>query len=247
MRIIWSRKGFDSAAGGGPSPIVGGRPVTLPIPDERGLSRTSYGALGLGEHAARASRGRYGPDSLLHHDPMFLPDGSCVFGQCGGPLTHLLTTCKVRPGDVFLFFGWFGGDGWPNHHRIFGYLRVEEVVRLAQADAATAARFRAVDHPHALGFHHGSRNDVLFVGRGAKARHASASLCLTEPGQSRTRWLVPEWLQEVGLSCHGNAWRWPSAGRLISVAQGQEFVADIGERAEPRRWLEETIAEIERA
>lgn len=32
MRVIFSRKGFDSAAGGCPSPIVEGKPISLPIP-----------------------------------------------------------------------------------------------------------------------------------------------------------------------------------------------------------------------
>ncbi|MEG3597355.1 MAG: hypothetical protein VX357_03850, partial [Pseudomonadota bacterium] len=55
MRIIFSRKGFDSASGGGPSPIVEGRPVSLPIPAGK-ASHTTFGDLGLGELAARASR-----------------------------------------------------------------------------------------------------------------------------------------------------------------------------------------------
>src|SRR4051812_9784883 len=32
MRIIFSRKGFDSDAGGCPSPIIDGHPLSLPIP-----------------------------------------------------------------------------------------------------------------------------------------------------------------------------------------------------------------------
>ncbi|MEL6529675.1 MAG: hypothetical protein AAFQ27_06905, partial [Pseudomonadota bacterium] len=28
MKVILSRKGFDSSAGGGPSPIVDGRPIS---------------------------------------------------------------------------------------------------------------------------------------------------------------------------------------------------------------------------
>ncbi|MEO1731323.1 MAG: hypothetical protein AAFR64_11360, partial [Pseudomonadota bacterium] len=104
MRIIFSRKGFDSSAGGGPSPIVEGRPVSLPIPDSKGLSRTTYGDLGLGEHAAKASRGRLGGDHLCHHDPMFLADGSCAFGQTGAAQTHLERQ-GVGLGDVFVFFG----------------------------------------------------------------------------------------------------------------------------------------------
>ncbi len=32
MKIIISRKGFDSKYGGCPSPIIGNRPISLPIP-----------------------------------------------------------------------------------------------------------------------------------------------------------------------------------------------------------------------
>jgi hypothetical protein len=32
VKLILSRKGFDSAAGGVPSPLIDGRPVSLPIP-----------------------------------------------------------------------------------------------------------------------------------------------------------------------------------------------------------------------
>ena len=82
MRIIFSRKGFDSSAGGGPSPIVNGAPLTLPIPDSKGFSRTTYGDLGLAEHAAKASRGKLGAQDLCHHDPMFLPEGKLeTFGE----------------------------------------------------------------------------------------------------------------------------------------------------------------------
>ena len=98
MRIIFSRKGFDSASGGGPSPIVEGRPLSLPIPAGAG-SRTTFGDLGLGAHAAKASRGRLGADDLCHHDPMFLSDGTCLFGQCGAAQTHLANR-GVGLGDV---------------------------------------------------------------------------------------------------------------------------------------------------
>ncbi len=109
MRIVFSRKGFDSSAGGGPSPIVAGpdghaRPISLPIPDTKGLSRTTYGDLGLGDHAARASRGRLGARDLCHHDPLFLEDKTCLFGQTGAAQTHLERQ-GVGVGDVFVFFG----------------------------------------------------------------------------------------------------------------------------------------------
>ncbi len=246
MRIIFSRKGFDSAAGGGPSPIVGGRPISLPIPDTKGFAPATYGERGLGDLVGAASRGRLSHDDLCHDDPMFLPGGRCVFGQCGGAQTHL-DRQGVCTGDVFLFFGWFAGEGQGDHHRIFGYLRIEEIVRLEAADTPTRKRFAAMGHPHAFGFHHANCSDTLYVGSGATAAHASEALRLTRDGASRTHWRVPEWLREVGLSYHGAAKRWPSPDHLISVAQGQEFVADIGDRSDAHRWLAAILAEINRS
>ena len=40
MRIIFSRKGFDAKNGGYPSPIINGKPCSLPIP--KGPSNISY-------------------------------------------------------------------------------------------------------------------------------------------------------------------------------------------------------------
>lgn len=246
MRIVFSRKGFDSAAGGGPSPIVEGRPVSLPIPDTKGLAPRNYAQRGLGTLVGPASRGRLSPDDLCHDDPMFLPDDRCIFGQCGGAQTHLDRE-GVGVGDVFLFFGWFAGDGQPDHHRLFGYLAVDRIVRLATASEEDRRHFADMGHPHAFGFHHAMRNDTLYVGRGAAAKHASEMLRLTRDDRSRTHWRVPEWLGEVGLSYHRDPNRWTAPGHLATVAQGQEFVADIGDRADAREWLDDIIAEINRS
>lgn len=237
MRIIFSRKGFDSAAGGGPSPIVCGRPVSLPIP-AGAASRTSYGDLGLGEHAAAASRGKLGPGDLCHHDPMFLPDGTCLFGQCGAAQTHLERQ-GVGCGDVFLFFGLFREECGEPHHRIFGFLEVSEMTPLADG---VPQELRDLAHPHALAMHH--RNDVIYRGAGQVAARASDALRLTVPGGPATLWQRPDWLRRGGLSYHDRPERWLRGGRLKSVARGQEFVADIGQRQAPRDWLAGMIEEI---
>ena len=238
MRIVFSRKGFDSSAGGGASPFVDGRPVSLAIPAGR-ASRTRYGDLGLDAHAARASKGRLGADDLCHHDPMFTEDGECLFGQCGAAQTHLERQ-GVRVGDVFVFFGLFAEEttGEP-HHRIFGYLRVGETIPLANG-APDDLVARA--HPHALALH--ARNDCVWRGEGCTAQRASPALRLTVPGGPPTLWQRPAWLRPGGLSYHDRADRWLSGGRLRSVARGQEFVADIGRRTAPRAWLDAVIAEI---
>ena len=243
MKIVFSRKGFDSAAGGGPSPIVDGRPVSLPIPDSKGLSPTTYAARGVGDLVEAATRGRVRRDALCHDDPMFLPDGTCVFGQCGGAQTHL-DRQGVGIGDVFLFFGWFRDPDGEDHHRIFGYQRIAQIVRLASADETTLARFRAHKHPHAFGFHHGNRSDTLYVGPGKTAQTAPPGLRLTAPGATRSLWRVPRWLRDVGLTYHADPKRWPAPDRLRSAAQGQEFVADITNSSEAHNWFNSTLAAI---
>lgn len=239
MKIVFSRKGFDSSAGGGPSPIVTGAPLSLPIPDGKSTSRTTYGDLGLGEHAAKASRGKLGAGDLCHHDPMFLADGTCAFGQTGAAQTHLERQ-GVGLGDVFVFFGLFAEEatGEP-HHRIFAYLRVEEIVDLK---AGAPQEMLDLDHPHALGMH--GSNDVIWRGEGRVAKRASEALRLTVPDGPPSLWHRPDWLKRGGLSYHDRADRWMRGGKLRSVARGQEFVADIGRRKAPREWLERILAEI---
>lgn len=244
MRIIFSRKGFDSATGGGPSPIVDGRPVTLPIP---GLtaSRTTYGSLGLGEHVQRASRGRYGADSLCHHDPMFLCDGTCLFGQVSAAQSHLANQ-GVGAGDVFLFFGLFleGGTRDP-HHRIFGYLRVEEVLPLASAPPKRVEQLSAHRFPHALAMH--GRDDTAYLGEGRPAGSASDLLRLSVPGGPASLWRRPNWLEPGGLTYHHRQDRWLPGGLLKAAPRGQEFVADITGHEEAHAWLDATIAKINRS
>ena len=53
--------------------------------------------------------------------------------------------------------------------------------------------------------------------------------------------MVPAWLRSVGLSYHQKPERWAREGELQLVGRGQEFVADIGERPEPRAWLQGII------
>ena len=243
MRTVFSRKGFDTSAGGGPSPIVDGRPISLPIPAHGELSRNSYGDLGLGQHAAAASRGRIGAADLCHHDPMFLPDARAVLGQCGAAQTHLERQ-GVGAGDCFLFFGLFQEEGAKPHHRIFAYLQIEEVLPLQDAPPKRLEELAKLGVPHAIGLH--AKNDTAYIGTGQMAKRASNALRLTVPEGPPSLWQVPQWLFETGMSYHQRADRWRKDNRLQSVARGQEFVSDIGDRQDARGWLNAVIAEIAR-
>ena len=238
MRIIFSRKGFDSAAGGGPSPIVAGRPVSLPIP-AGAASRTTYGNLGLGELVVTASRGKLGEGDLCHHDPMFRADGQCYFGQCGAAQSHLANN-GVTIGDVFIFFGLFADEGTgEKHHRMFGYQQIERIVGLSHCSEEERQELVHLGHPHALAMH--GHNDVVYIGRGQTASIAHPDLRLTVGGGPLTLWRVPVWLKQTGLTYHARPERWVQRGLLQSVARGQEFISDIGDNTQAKTWLDKTL------
>jgi hypothetical protein len=241
MRLIFSRKGFDSSSGGAPSPIVAGRPVSLPIPAS-GNSRTTYGHLGLGELVRDATGARLGANNLCHADPWF-NDGMCAFGQTGSAQGHLANN-NIGVGDVFLFFGLFTDEasGEP-HHRIFGYMRIEQVLALGpDPDPALIPAF-ALDHPHFIGTR--DRNNTLYLGPGRTCSRALPSLRLTQTGGPLCTWDVPSWLETYGLTYHGAPWRWSTPGKLMTVSRGQEFVTDIGRDPIALEWLHDVIEAIE--
>ncbi|MFC3101357.1 hypothetical protein [Altererythrobacter lauratis] len=236
MKIVLSRKGFDSTAGGGPSPIVAGVPVSLPIPAGKGRPGISYAALGLAGHAARASRGRVSGEDLAHHDPLFTPDGRCALGQCGAAQAHL-ENCGVGPGDLFLFFGLFCEDGASPHHRIFGWMFVEEVARVGDP---AMRRLAALGHPHALAAH--GTNDAIWCGPGGRATSAHPELQLSISDSRPSLWRVPGWIERAGLTYHPPGGRWQGGGVLQSASRGQEFVAVAGDDADAHEWAHRMLA-----
>ena len=114
MKIILSRKGFDSKNGGVPSPILeDGTLISLPIPNNDDLTydQISAGDYNLGKLVNDLTNGKIKETAQAHLDP----DLNIVsrnreagwrplFGQAKAALTHL---ARVGKGDLFLFFGWF--------------------------------------------------------------------------------------------------------------------------------------------
>ena len=242
MKIIFSRKGFDSAAGRAPSPIVDGRPISLPSPTSR-RSATTYETIGLGSIVERVTRGRIHAEAYCHEDPAF-HDGRWAFGQTGAAQSHLKAQ-GVTVGDVFVFFGLFAGDGGRDrHHRIFGSLVIEEV-RLLGSQPRDDQQPQGFPrrHPHLIG--DWNDNNTLYLGPGSRAGSAHDGLRLSKPGGQVSCWMVPAWLPSVGLSYHQKPERWAREGELQLVGRGQEFVADIGDRPEPRAWLQGIVELME--
>ncbi len=188
MKIILSRKGFDSGYGGVASPILpGGRMVSLPIPERPGAitpaSRT-YGEICAGNVPVGAlvhglTRGAIPPRDAAHLDPD-LDSGSIrprprgwrpAFGQTGAAASHLRNQ-GVGPGDVFLFFGWFretveptpGRFQWrpgsDDIHACFGYLQIASRRPVVPRSALPPW---LSEHPHYKPIPYGAIDDIYIA------------------------------------------------------------------------------------
>lgn len=126
MKIILSRKGFDSGYGGYPSPVLpDGRLISLPIPsagDKRKYSELNIDPFGSyydlmiklnpnikdgHDKSALTSRTKCHLDPDIYKDVTKRPaawKGS--FGQISAAQSHL-SNQNISKDDIFLFFGWF--------------------------------------------------------------------------------------------------------------------------------------------
>ena len=154
QRLIISRKGFDSASGGCPSPIFpDGTMYSLPVPgyDEE---RSQYATKTF--ITATSTSGGWWKTLLavgiqrgiwLGLDPDIRPNAIArsgnwrgLFGQVGASQSHLANQ-RVDAGDVFLFFGLFRrvektSTGWrfvrgaAQQHILWGWLQIEQVCKV---------------------------------------------------------------------------------------------------------------------
>jgi len=183
MKIILSRKGFDSSAGGKPSPIFqDGSMVSLPIPDEDSPIKfrniISWSGENLGMLISDLTRGRFNGKNGAHLDPdlcwqsIARQDGwKPLFGQAGGSLSHLHTE-GVKIGDLFLFFGMFREvemkvNGWEYRHGslikhiLWGWLQIGATFNVADPEIIVPEW--AEYHPHCTQEKNGK--NIIFVAR----------------------------------------------------------------------------------
>lgn len=127
MKIILSRKGFDSGYGGYPSPILpDGRLLSFPIPDIDSPIKYSNLYLSQNKNFTELIFELIGNEVKIegvgkrpiknigcHLDPDIdstiykrAKDWKALFGQAGAAHSHLLNQ-NVSVNDIFLFFGWF--------------------------------------------------------------------------------------------------------------------------------------------
>jgi hypothetical protein len=266
LKIIFSRKGVDSAAGKCASPIIDGRPFSIPIPSKKPTTR--YGDLEppLWAAAFDLSQGYLSPESFCHLDPDIdrnaltggRPAGwRGALGQVSTALSHLVRQC-VGQGDIFLFWGLFRESrndtgNWryvgPRQHAIFGWLEVDQVVNLGpDGSHVLSSHPWLLRHPHARAGY-GKRNamfiakETLSIGDGTIPGFGvfQRPIALTKAGAaSPSIWSVPRWLDRntngVGMTYHPPT-RWLGNGTVNAAPRGQEFIADAGDRIDARDWL----------
>ena len=194
MRLILSRKGFDSSAGGCPSPIFpDGSLYALPIPDEKSAIRycqLRYAGHSVGKLVEDLTRGKVSAAQGAHLDPDMHPDAlprlagwRPLLGQTGAAQGHLRKQ-GIEVGDLFLFFGLFRpveleAGQWrfvrdaPARHIIWGWLSIGEICKV---DALTDKDLHwARYHPHfRIGTDAG--NTLYIAGNQASLPHSPGSL-----------------------------------------------------------------------
>ena len=253
MKIILSRKGFDSQYGRQASPILpDGTLLSMPIPSEDDLT---YGDIFWNGHSYLDIIRRLKPrtfinennychlvpdlrEESIHRENGWLP----AYGQTGSSLSELRTH-GVGMGDLFLFFGWFRKteyyhdklryvSGAPNLHVIFGYMQIGEII-----ESAEKIPMWLKYHPHAnlekYRVAWEKKMNAIFLPMSnltfAPKLPGSGTFCfkkkliLTKEGYSRSRWEFPETMRGVTISHNPKGWK---QDYFQSAAIGQEFVME---------------------
>lgn len=266
MKVILSRKGFDSQYGGQPSPILqDGTLLSFPIPlpgesikyDELFYNGKSFLEI-IKELKPKAQKIQ--SNTTLHLDPDIRKDiydkrpvnWKPIFGQCDAA-QGALRNKNISINDLFLFFGWFKQTelingtlqykkGSPDLHIIFGFLQIGEIYTYD-----TPFPEYAKLHPHAAESYKNIKSNCIYVAReklsfnesldGAGALKYKSNLVLTRDGMSRSKWDLPAFFRDLNITYHNK----DSFKKTYfqSRAKGQEFI--IEENEELINWVKELI------
>lgn len=245
MKIILSRKGFDSSFGGCASPIFeDGSMVSLPIPEDfKGVPKparpVTFADIGgspnvgaLVEDLTRRFARPVKATDLVHLDPDLRkealsrePGWRPLFGQSHAAQRHLERNC-VGIGDIFLFFGWFREveqrdgrfsfkRGAPDLHVFFGWLEVGKVWRLTERSISIPGW--ALTHPHTTP-NYGPSN-TIYVAGGSEAKPFAGTF--------------PTLSQQLVLTCpESSRSRW----RLPKWFHHSEGRSCLSYHSSPTRW-----------
>ncbi len=256
MKLVFSRKGFDSSAGGFPSPIINGKPISLPIPYSN--SKVSYHHFNLGKIVRDLTGRKLVEKDLCHNDPD-LEMGA--FGQVSSAQSHLHNQ-NMGSGDLFLFFGWFREveivdcnyrykSDAIDHHRIFGWMFVDQKFLVGSETEEFRRKYtKYANHPHAIG-KWGPNNTIylapeiisLFGEHAIKGfgnfSVSKRTLLTDDKAPSKRFWGVPDWLNPAKGGCIPSYHDEKSYidGLLKTAGRGQEFVCHPRQSKKFKKWL----------
>ena len=261
MKIIISRKGFDWSNGGTPSPVMpDGTLLSMPIPsyDDVCLNELSYGNRSYADIMNELKKKSSFMHMSCHLDPDVRTNNRTklpknwvpAFGQIDAAETHLENQ-GVEVGDLFLFFGWFGETKEKNGqlkyapsrkdlHVLWGYLQIGKISRGKDC-------LNYPWHPHCYNYGNNTiyeASEKLVIDGvntglpGAGCLKYSDEVVLTKPGETRSRWLLPDFFKEVSISCHTKDSFKPE-GYFQTVKIGQEFV--VSEDSRVTEWAKNII------
>ena len=250
MKVILSRKGFDSACGCMPSPIMpDGTLLSLPIPSDNDITYSDISWCGktyLDIIYEINPWNQISSHSSCHLDPDLreeiyprIKGWKPAFGQKGASLTELNDN-GVSVGDLFLFFGWFKETEEFNGklrfkpqardlHIIYGYMQIGNIIK---------SRYDVPDwltyHPHfnymedwekGLNAIFLPTDKLSFDNRmpGSGTFTYEKRYVLTKDGYSRSRWEFPESMKGTAISHNPRGWK---DNYFQSAARGQEFIME---------------------
>ena len=249
MKIIFSRKGIDSAYGKGVSPIFpNGYMLSIPIPvkgKEKGIHYTKMRFNGQSIKSYMKQLNLRINQSTCHCDPYInanvtVKERSWIpsFGSHGAAASHLINE-EVSIGDLFLFFGTFQkvkreDSKWcfdrknKPLHVLFGFMLVDQILKMnKKQDKKDAAKLGLQDHPHFVNEY--PVNNILFIGDKDKSGMFTFNekLILSHNGKTKSIWKVPSFFDECEISRNRNKSRFTKQKDFVlwkTVSIGQEFV-----------------------
>ncbi len=182
MKVILSRKGFDSANGGIVSPIMeDGTLLSLPIPSD---DKDSFEDLVYFNHTYSEILKdlNYKGKLTCHVDPDLSRDrrkntldGWCpIFGQINASAIYIKNKVNIKPGDLFLFFGNYHkvkysdgkyhylkktGDFYSDNDLqvIWGYMQVGKIISVPEEQRKYSW------HPHSIESRTKEDSNVMFI------------------------------------------------------------------------------------
>lgn len=235
MKVVLSRKGFDSECGGYPSLILPNKEmIMLPIPQNRERYKYSDLSTNNGENLCDIMKSlkkeiisSNGEKKILtkstqcHLDPDICDqaikrkkDWRGALGQADAAY-KVLEHAGVKEGDLFIFFGWYNDVLIENNeykfakgngrHTMFGYLQIDKIIQPRYDKIPKEIK----SHPHAVPKSISSETNTIYVAK---------DVCTFD--KNIKGWGMFEYDEELDLTKKGmsrTCWKLPAFFKGLSI------------------------------